>query len=335
METRSYVKYPIAILLLALFWFATPVNAQTTTPPPDNGMHTAPPPPDRTTPPPPDRDHDVTRAELASFDHFLDGHPEIAEQVRKDPSLLDNREFLASHPGLEQYLKDHPEVRQEIRQNPVAFMRDEDRYDRREDNRGGDRGITRAEVVSFDHFLDSHPEIAEQLRKDPSLVDNRQFEKDHPGLEQYLQEHPEVRAELRQNPVAFMRDEDRYDRHDDRFRGETASFGEFLRGHAAIDSDLRRDPSLANNREFLNNHPELQEYLKAHPETERELTSDPQNFMKGFVGPPTRPPSTVAPPNPNPNPIGTPNPAQPPRAMPVGPTPRPSPTTPPPPNGDH
>jgi hypothetical protein len=31
---------------------------------------------------------DSTRKSLADFDHFLDNHPEIAEQVRKDPSLL-------------------------------------------------------------------------------------------------------------------------------------------------------------------------------------------------------------------------------------------------------
>ncbi len=43
---------------------------------------------------------DNDRRDVASFDRFLDEHREIAEQVRKDPSLLDNRDFLRDHPAL-------------------------------------------------------------------------------------------------------------------------------------------------------------------------------------------------------------------------------------------
>ncbi|MGA8508817.1 MAG: hypothetical protein WB762_24685, partial [Candidatus Sulfotelmatobacter sp.] len=157
----------------------------------------------------PDRD-DATRRQLASFDNFLDSHPEVAEQVRKDPSLVDNQEFVQQHPELQQYLQQHPEIREEIRQNPNAFMRAEDRFDRREDQ-GRDRDVTRSELASMDRFLDNHPEIAEQLRKDPSLVDDKPFEKSHPALEQFLADHPGVREEYKENPNAFMRAEDRFD----------------------------------------------------------------------------------------------------------------------------
>src|ERR1700733_9436251 len=65
-------------------------------------------PPDR------DRDDDATRRQLASFDAFLDSHPEVAEQLRKDSSLVNKPEFIAAHPQLQEYLQQHPEIRQEL-----------------------------------------------------------------------------------------------------------------------------------------------------------------------------------------------------------------------------
>jgi hypothetical protein len=64
-------------------------------------------------------------------------------------------------------------------ENPNAFMHQEERFDRREEQ-GRDNDVTRRELANMDRFMDSHPEIAEQLRKDPSLVDNRQFVQNHP-----------------------------------------------------------------------------------------------------------------------------------------------------------
>src|SRR5579863_1448648 len=110
----------------------------------------------------PTQDRDTTPRELASFDNFLDQHREIAEQLRKNPSLVDNEDFVKAHPALQDYLQNHPGVRQEIRENPNAFMHAENRLDRREDNRN--RDITRGELQSFDNFMDQHREIAQQLR---------------------------------------------------------------------------------------------------------------------------------------------------------------------------
>jgi hypothetical protein len=232
----------------------------------------------------PDRD-DANRRQLTSFDKFLDGHPEIAEQVRKDPSLVDNQEFVQQHPDLRQYLQQHPEIRQELSQNPNGFMRQEDRFDRRED-RGRDRDVTRAELANMDRFLDSHPEIAEQLRKDPSLVDNKQFVQSHAPLQQFLADNPGVREEYTNNPNAFMRQEDRFDRRQDQSRnpdvtaGELSSFNEFLEDHNNISKELSKNPSLANNQEYLENHPELTDYLKAHPQVHEELSENPQAFIQ-------------------------------------------------------
>ena len=225
---------------------------------------------------------DTTLTELANMDRFLDSHREIAEQLRKDPSLINNRQWVESHPAMQEFLQTHPGVREEFRENPNAFMRREERFDRREDARD-DHDTTRRELASMDRFLDNHQEVAEQLRKDPSLIDNRQWVENHPALQQYLQSHPEVREEFRENPNAFMQAEMRYDQREDQrnnnARGEMAGFSQFLGGHSTIAEQLSKDPSLANNKEFLANHPELGEFLKAHPGVTQQLATNPQAVM--------------------------------------------------------
>jgi len=231
-----------------------------------------------------DRDRGVNREELARFNQFLDTHRETAEQLRKDPSLVDNQEYVRNHPELQAYLQEHPELSAQLKQDPNAFMHQEDRYDRRQDNR--DRDVNRQELAHFDQFLDSHRETAEQLRKDPSLVDNEEFVRNHPALQTYLQDHPELRAQIKANPNAFMQQEARYDNREDGMnrnvtgQRHAASFGEFLGGHSEISQRLSEDPTLVKNQEYMENHPELQQYLTAHPEVKQELMANPQTFVK-------------------------------------------------------
>jgi phage-related protein len=340
-----------ALLLALPLCFTVPMQAQTaapdntmpptaapptqvprdTAPPDTRPPDTAPNPPERAEPVGPDRqgpttiprDRDITERDIADMDHFLDHHPEIAEQLRRDPSLIDNQKFVANHPELQEYLQMHPSVRKEFDENPNAFMHAENRYDRRQEERGHyDNGVTREELASMDHFLDKHPEIAEQLRKDPSLIDNRRFVADHPALQEYLQSHPRVSAEFHEYPNVFMHDEERYDRREDNQRADTAgyyghdhdrdhdrdfdrrevsSFGEFLRGHSTTADALSGNPSLANNREFLETHPDLREYLQAHPGMQRQLSTNPQGVMTspalaGTTAPPQHNGVTAVPP---------------------------------------
>jgi hypothetical protein len=240
-------------------------------------------------------DRDRNRGEMASMDSFLDGHPEIAEQVRKDPSLLTNEQFVKQHPELQTYLQQHPQVREQIAQNPNNFMQREQRLDQREDGmdrNGMDRDRNRGEMASMDRFLDGHPEIAEQVRKDPSLLTNKKFVDQHPALQTYLQQHPQVRQEVAENPNNFMQQEQRFDRQENNYgqskgrfdsdvtRGELTSFGQFLSGHDSVAQQLSKNPSLVNNAEYMENHPELKAYLQAHPGVQQELKENPQAFMQ-------------------------------------------------------
>ena len=234
----------------------------------------------------PGRDDDATRRQLADMDQFLDSHPEVSEQLRKDPSLIRKGAFVDQHPALQEFLQQHPGVRDQFSQNPNAFMHQEQRFDQREDRRDPD--VTRTELANMDRFMDSHPEIAEQLRKDPSLVDNKQFVQGHPALQEFLANHPGVREEYKENPNSFMHQEQRFDRAEDSHtrgdrdvtRSELSSFHDFLQGHSNIAGELAKDPSLATNHEYLENHPALRNYLQAKPQVHEELGENPQSFLK-------------------------------------------------------
>ena len=229
-------------------------------------------------------DRDMTRGELANMDHFMDSHPEIAEQLRKNPALINNKEFVEGHPALQEFLANHPGVREEYKENPSQFMAREQNFDRREDKL--DHDMTRGELANKDHFMDSHPEIAEQLRKNPALINNKDFVEDHPALQEFLANHPGVREEYKENPNQFMAREENFDRREDSrgdrdvTRGELSSFHDFLEDHGKISGELSKNPSLATNQEYLENHPELRDYLKAHPQVREELGENPQSFLK-------------------------------------------------------
>src|SRR5579864_101108 len=248
-RTNPLIRHCFALLtLISVLWVVPSASAQSQTMAAQNP------------------DSDITRRQLADFDRFLDSHPELSQQLRKDPSLIKNEEFVENHPDLQKYLQQHPETREEFSQNPNGFMRQEQRFDRREDrNRRGDEDITRGELSSMDRFLDQHPDLAEQLRKNPSLINNEEFVENHPDLQKYLQQHPEAREELRENPNAFMRQEQRFDRREDRnrrgdediTRGELSNMDTFLDQHPEIAEQLRKNPSLINNEEFVENHPDL------------------------------------------------------------------------------
>ncbi len=297
-KRHLFVRNAVAILAATpLLWIAPGANAQSSSPSSQES---------RTSP-----NSDITHQELARFDQFLDGHQEIAQQLRHDPSLVNDQNYVQGHPELQAFLQDHPGVREEIKENPNYFMRQENRYDRQEDAREENR--RREELARFDRFLDSHHEVSEQLRRDPSLVKNQEFLQNHPALQSYLQDHPAIREDLTRNPDAFMRQEERYDRREDaarddarRFdnrdndarqdrdrdadrdadrrdngrRAQLAQFDRFLDSHRETAEQLRRDPSLVKNQQFLQTHPALQTYLQQHPDIQQRLDQNPNAFMR-------------------------------------------------------
>ena len=71
----------------------------------------------------------VSKAQVATFDAFLDTHPAIDQSLSKNPSLVTNQAFLASNPAFSTWLKANPETAFELRQNPKGFMQMEQSFD--------------------------------------------------------------------------------------------------------------------------------------------------------------------------------------------------------------
>jgi len=94
-----------------------------------------------------DRDHDrdqaassqtaqsssnVSRKDVKSFDQFLDKHPDIAQDLQKDPQKVNDSTYISSHPELSKWLDKHEKVRAELQKDPSAFMNRELKYDKNE-----------------------------------------------------------------------------------------------------------------------------------------------------------------------------------------------------------
>jgi len=223
----------------------------------------------------PQGDKDITRQELLNFDRFLDSHPAIENDLKQKPSLVNDATYLSAHPDLKQFLATHPGVREEIHENPRAFMNREQRFDR------SGRDITRQELQNSDGFLDAHPNIEQDLKKNPKLLNDATYLSVHPELKQFLDTHPGVRAEASENPRIFMNRERRFENSGRNIPVvEVKSFDAFLDSHSAIERELKKDPSLVNNADYLAKHPELKMYLDQHPLIRQELAQNPRAFIR-------------------------------------------------------
>jgi len=55
---------------------------------------------------------------MQAFDHWMRQNPDAAQEIRKDPSLLNNSEYMAKHPDLQKFMEDHPDFRRAAKKNP-------------------------------------------------------------------------------------------------------------------------------------------------------------------------------------------------------------------------
>lgn len=227
------------------------------------------------------QDNDTSRADIAHFDRFLDTHPQIAAELQKNPSLVNNSAYVQGHSALSAYLNDHPQIREELQENPGAFMNAEARFDQHEARGQGFGNQQRLHnVEAFDSFLDYHPEIGQQLAKDPSLIDNPGYLQDHPALRQYLQAHPSVGDQIRAHPAAFMAAEQRFDASGrDVNRAEIGTWMAFMDTHRDIAQELAKNPSLSDNANYISSHPAFQKFLTDNPGIHGELIESAQGFM--------------------------------------------------------
>jgi hypothetical protein len=143
---------------------------------------------------------DLTRGELRNLHEFLENHPRVAQDLRNNPSLANDRRWVTNHDELNDFLRDNPRIRRELRENPSRVMTWERTLN------------ARADLRKFDRFLDSHPRLAERLHANPELIRDRRFVDNHDELQAFLRENPDIRREMQARPQAFMERVARYDR---------------------------------------------------------------------------------------------------------------------------
>jgi hypothetical protein len=139
---------------------------------------------------------------------------------------------------------------------------------------------TPAELTQFGQFLDSHPDISRELVKNPALVNDSQFMANHPELQTFLQSQPAIRASIMQNPAAFMAQEATLDSREDTTHADMELLNQFLDDHADFALEVRSDPALVNDGQFLQNNLALLTFLGEHPSIRAELKQDPGAFSR-------------------------------------------------------
>ena len=125
------------------------------------------------------------------------------------------------------------------------------------------QSATAEEFENLDNFLDSHPQIAKDLSRSPALANDETYLQSHPQLAQFLQQHGGVKRELSEHPEKFTEREERWERSGGNIkRGELRSLDGFFDRNPQIEKELRGDPNLVNNPQYVNSHHELKHYIE-------------------------------------------------------------------------
>jgi len=140
---------------------------------------------------------DITPAEQAKFDKFLDTHPEVADALVQHPGKADGAEFLKNHPAYATFIKDHPKIAASIKAHPREFV---EGFLKRED----DTAITKTQAKDFGEFLQAHPAIENDLAADPVKLKEAKFVQDHPELHEFLDKHPGIAGFAAAKPVRLF-----------------------------------------------------------------------------------------------------------------------------------
>ena len=216
MFSKKTLYVSLSILLMLVLCLGTGL-AQTSTAPPSNTPPTPDPNVGPTSPPtpapgveptsPPTHD-DIgpTPKERAQVNDFLINHPQLAEQLHNNPSLINNPQWLSEHPEVKQWMNAHPEAQHIAAEHPDWAVKQAE---------GSALSDARHGIKTTDSFLSQHPKVAQELAKDPSLIDNKEYLSQHPALQGYLNSHPEIKNEWQSHPDAFAHAAEGYAaRHD-------------------------------------------------------------------------------------------------------------------------
>ena len=62
------------------------------------------------------------------MDGFLDRNPQIEKDLQRDPNLVNNPQYVNSHPDLKRYIERNPKIAADLKEKPRVFIRKERAY---------------------------------------------------------------------------------------------------------------------------------------------------------------------------------------------------------------
>jgi hypothetical protein len=137
--------------------------------------------------------------------------------------------------------------------------------------------LTRQQVAEMDQFLDGHPDIDRQLRANPALINDPGYLKANPQLQTFMNQHPGMAEEFRETPSYFMARENRFDARETRRTNLTPKQMEdrdkWLDKHKDIDRDLRSNPELVNDKDYMDRHKDLRDFLDKEPNVRSDFSA--------------------------------------------------------------
>jgi len=245
---------------------------------------------------------DVTRGELVNFDQFLDTHPEVDRQLRANPALINDNNYLQATPQLQAYITDHPQVKAQLTANPSYFMQREDRLQARI-----------AQEERFDQYLADHKDVDKDVRKDARVLGNDSYLKKHHDLDEFLRANPDVRVVIVNNPNYFQdRDRDRVAMNAnvnarlgenrtpatatatagatagamttgtggnrEMSKGEQERMDKFLDKHQDVAKDFHNNPDLVRDDKYIDHHKDLRKFFHENPNLRTELAENRAYF---------------------------------------------------------
>jgi hypothetical protein len=224
----------------------------------------------------------ISAADLRSFERYLDDHWETAQELYRDPDLINDRDYVREHKALRDWLEDHPEAAREIRANPQAVLWRERGRDS-DDSYGSSTRLSDRQRRSWDNFLDDNRVIARDLSRNPDLMNDARYVRDHEALDDWLRENREAADIITANPSAYIARTSRPSEYDSDSGQPTASdlrsFEQYLERNWEVADALYRDPELVNDRRFLREHPSLNDWFRTHPAAAREIQARPQDYL--------------------------------------------------------
>ena len=135
----------------------------------------------------------LTQKEMEDRDKWLDKHKDIDRDLRMNPELVNDNDYLARHKDLRDFLAKAPDVRADFAARATASANVGI-------NETAPSRLTPDERREIGRFFDKHKDIATDLRDHPDYMHDQKYLARHKDLRDFMRKNPRVREEMTENP---------------------------------------------------------------------------------------------------------------------------------------